>query len=173
MPINADLHCHSVVSDGTLSPEELALRAHQNGVHLWSLTDHDVLGGQARAQDAALNLGIEYVPGVEIPISWMGQTVHIIGLGFDPSNVTLQDGLRATRDGREERARQMAIQQTIAQQAAVPRPQPQPQVIYVRRNLTVAEILVLFALACGVVTGIQFGWNAVSNVLPRLEIKVK
>lgn len=110
MPINADLHCHSVVSDGTLSPEELALRAHQNGVHLWSLTDHDVLGGQARAQDAALNLGIEYVSGVEISISWMGQTVHIVGLGFDSSNVTLQDGLRATRDGREERARQMAAQ---------------------------------------------------------------
>lgn len=110
MPINADLHCHSVVSDGTLSPEELALRAHQNGVHLWSLTDHDVLGGQARAQDAALNLGMEYVSGVEISISWMGQTVHIVGLGFDSSNVTLQDGLRATRDGREERARQMAAQ---------------------------------------------------------------
>ncbi|NCV94106.1 MAG: PHP domain-containing protein, partial [Burkholderiaceae bacterium] len=110
MPINADLHCHSVVSDGTLSPEELALRAHQNGVHLWSLTDHDVLGGQTRAQDAALNLGMEYVSGVEISISWMGQTVHIVGLGFDPSNVTLQDGLRATRDGREERARQMAAQ---------------------------------------------------------------
>ena len=110
MPINADLHCHSVVSDGTLSPEELALRAHQNGVHLWSLTDHDVLGGQARARDAALNLGMEYVSGVEISISWMGQTVHIVGLGFDPSNVTLQDGLRATRDGREERARQMAAQ---------------------------------------------------------------
>ena len=110
MPINADLHCHSVVSDGTLSPEELALRAHQNGVHLWSLTDHDVLGGQARAQDAALNLGMEYVSGVEISISWMGQTVHIVGLGFDSSNATLQDGLRATRDGREERARQMAAQ---------------------------------------------------------------
>ena len=110
MPINADLHCHSVVSDGTLTPEELAMRAHQNGVRLWSLTDHDVLGGQARAQDAALNLGMEYVSGVEISISWMGQTVHIVGLGFDPSNVTLQDGLRATRDGREERARQMAAQ---------------------------------------------------------------
>jgi predicted metal-dependent phosphoesterase TrpH len=109
-PINADLHCHSVISDGTLTPEELAMRAHQNGVHLWSLTDHDVLGGQARAQDAALNLGMEYVSGVEISISWMGQTVHIVGLGFDPSNVTLQDGLRATRDGREERARQMAAQ---------------------------------------------------------------
>jgi predicted metal-dependent phosphoesterase TrpH len=53
---------------------------------------------------------MEYVSGVEISISWMGQTVHIVGLGFDPSNVPLQDGLRATRDGREERARQMAAQ---------------------------------------------------------------
>lgn len=109
-PINADLHCHSVVSDGTLTPEELALRAHQNGVHLWSLTDHDVLGGQERARQAALNLGMDYLSGVEISISWMGQTVHIVGLGFDASNLILQDGLRATRDGREVRARQMAAQ---------------------------------------------------------------
>ncbi len=109
-PINADLHCHSVVSDGTLTPEELALRAHQNGVHLWSLTDHDVLGGQERARQAALNLGMDYLSGVEISISWMGQTVHIVGLGFDASNPILQEGLRATRDGREVRARQMAAQ---------------------------------------------------------------
>ena len=109
-PINADLHCHSVVSDGTLTPEELALRAHQNGVHLWSLTDHDVLGGQERARQAALNLGMDYLSGVEISISWMGQTVHIVGLGFDVSNPILQEGLRTTRDGREVRARQMAAQ---------------------------------------------------------------
>ena len=109
-PINADLHCHSVVSDGTLTPEGLALRAHQNGVHLWSLTDHDVLGGQERARQAALNLGMDYLSGVEISISWMGQTVHIVGLGFDASNPILQEGLRATRDGREQRARQMAAQ---------------------------------------------------------------
>lgn len=109
-PLNADLHCHSVVSDGTLTPEALALRAHQNGVQVWSLTDHDVLGGQERAQQAALNLGMDYLSGVEISISWMGQTVHIVGLGFDPSNAVLQEGLRVTRDGREERARQMAAQ---------------------------------------------------------------
>ncbi len=109
-PLNADLHCHSVVSDGTLTPEALALRAHQNGVHVWSLTDHDVLGGQERAQQAALNLGMDYLSGVEISISWMGQTVHIVGLGFDPTNTVLHEGLRATRDGREARARQMAAQ---------------------------------------------------------------
>ncbi len=109
-PLNADLHCHSIVSDGTLSPEELAIRAHQNGVQLWSLTDHDVLGGQARARLAADNLGMSYLAGVEISISWMNQTVHIVGLGVDDRNTILEEGLRATRDGRELRARQMAAQ---------------------------------------------------------------
>ena len=109
-PLNADLHCHSIVSDGTLSPEELAIRAHQNGVQLWSLTDHDVLGGQARARLAADNLGMRYLAGVEISISWMNQTVHIVGLGVDDRNTILEEGLRATRDGRELRARQMAAQ---------------------------------------------------------------
>jgi len=110
LPLNADLHCHSIVSDGTLTPEELALRAHKNGVQLWALTDHDVLGGQERARLAAENLGMNYLSGVEISISWMNQTVHIVGLGVDHANATLEEGLRATRDGREERARQMAAQ---------------------------------------------------------------
>ena len=110
LPLNADLHCHSIVSDGTLTPEELALRAHKNGVQLWALTDHDVLGGQERARLAAENLGMNYLSGVEISISWMNQTVHIVGLGVDHTNAALEEGLRATRDGREERARQMAAQ---------------------------------------------------------------
>jgi 3',5'-nucleoside bisphosphate phosphatase len=109
-PLNADLHCHSIVSDGTLSPEELAIRAHQNGVQLWSLTDHDVLGGQARARLSAENLGMSYLAGVEISISWMNQTVHIVGLGVDDRNIILEEGLRATRDGRELRAQQIAAQ---------------------------------------------------------------
>jgi predicted metal-dependent phosphoesterase TrpH len=62
--INADLHCHSVVSDGTLTPEALAKRAHSNGVEIWSLTDHDELSGQQRAKVAAEELGMKYIPGV-------------------------------------------------------------------------------------------------------------
>lgn len=76
------------------------------------------------------------------------------------------------------RARELAIQQTLAQQAAfsVPAPQPQPQppqVIYVRRNLTVAELLLVLLLSCGIVTGIQWSWNFISNVLPRVEVRVR
>ena len=106
--LNADLHCHSAVSDGTLQPEALAARAHANGVELWALTDHDEVGGQARARAAALALGLPYLTGAEVSVSFAGETVHIVGLGFDDTDPTLVAGLRATRGGRELRAREMA-----------------------------------------------------------------
>jgi predicted metal-dependent phosphoesterase TrpH len=107
---NADLHCHSTVSDGTLSPEALAERARANGVELWALTDHDEVSGQQRARDAALAQGLPHLTGVEISVTFAGETVHIIGLGFDHRNETLCQGLASTRGGREERAHQMAAE---------------------------------------------------------------
>ena len=101
---NADLHCHSVVSDGTLTPERLAERAANNGVDLWALTDHDEIGGQQRALAAAHAQGIRYLSGVEISVTFIDTTVHIVGLGFDASDVALQEGLQRTRGGRGERA---------------------------------------------------------------------
>ena len=106
--LNADLHCHSVISDGTLTPEALAERAQRNGVELWSLTDHDEVGGQQRAAVAARALGMKYLTGTEISITFIGKTVHIVGLGFDADNAELIAGLRLTRGGRTERAREMA-----------------------------------------------------------------
>lgn len=106
--LNADLHCHSTVSDGTLSPEALAERAAARGVQLWALTDHDEIAGQQRALDAALALGLPYLSGVEISVTFAGKVVHIVGLGFDHHNEQLREGLRQTRGGRGERAREMA-----------------------------------------------------------------
>ncbi|MBK9573810.1 MAG: PHP domain-containing protein [Rhodoferax sp.] len=106
--LNADLHCHSVVSDGTLTPEELALRAHGKGVELWSLTDHDELGGQQRAAAAARALGMKYLTGTEISVTFIGKTVHIVGLGFDANDAALRQGLVQTRGGRGQRAQEMA-----------------------------------------------------------------
>ena len=106
--LNADLHCHSTVSDGTLEPEALAARAKANGVELWSLTDHDEVSGQHRAIAAARALGLPYVTGAEISVTFAGVTVHIVGLGMDPDDQALRDGLSATRGGREQRAREMA-----------------------------------------------------------------
>ena len=105
--LNADLHCHSVVSDGTLTPEALAARAKANGVELWALTDHDEIGGQQRAA-AARAVGLHYLTGVEISVTFIHQTVHIVGLGFDPEDPALQLGLIQTRGGRGQRAMEMA-----------------------------------------------------------------
>lgn len=69
------------------------------------------------------------------------------------------------------RARQIAIQQAVAQQQQIP--QPQPQVVYVRRNLTLAEVLLVLLLSCGIVTGVQWSWNMVTNFLPRVEIRMR
>ncbi|MBC7916308.1 MAG: PHP domain-containing protein [Rhodoferax sp.] len=106
--LNADLHCHSVVSDGTLTPEALAERAHKNGVELWALTDHDEIGGQVRAAAAARAQGMKYLTGVEISVTFVGKTVHIVGLGFDAENESLRQGLQQTRGGRKERAMEMS-----------------------------------------------------------------
>jgi hypothetical protein len=106
--LNADLHCHSVVSDGTLTPEELAARASANGVELWALTDHDEIGGQHRAAAAARAQGMKYLTGTEISVTFANQTVHIVGLGFDPDDARIKHGLQQTRGGRSQRAMEMA-----------------------------------------------------------------
>lgn len=106
--LNADLHCHSVVSDGTLTPEELAARAAANGVELWSLTDHDEVGGQHRAAAAARAQGMRYLTGTEISVTFANETVHIVGLGFDPDDAAISEGLYDTRGGRGRRAEEMA-----------------------------------------------------------------
>ena len=106
--LNADLHCHSVVSDGTLTPEALAARAAANGVELWALTDHDEIGGQHRAATAAHANGMKYLTGTEISVTFVGQTVHIIGLGFDPDDPQMRQGLADTRGGRGARAMEMS-----------------------------------------------------------------
>ncbi|MDM0076934.1 3',5'-nucleoside bisphosphate phosphatase [Variovorax sp. J2P1-59] len=106
--LNADLHCHSVVSDGTLTPEALAARAAANGVELWALTDHDEIGGQHRAAAAAREQGMKYLTGTEISVTFAGETVHIVGLGFDPDDAAISEGLYDTRGGRGKRAQEMS-----------------------------------------------------------------
>ncbi|MDE2429319.1 MAG: PHP domain-containing protein [Burkholderiales bacterium] len=105
---NVDLHCHSTVSDGVLTPSEIAARAKANGVDLWALTDHDEVSGIPQARAAAQDLGLGYVTGVEISVTWAGKTIHIVGLNFDEKNQGLIDGLAKTRSGRERRAQDMA-----------------------------------------------------------------
>jgi len=107
-PFCVDLHCHSTASDGVLEPEQVAARAHANGVTLWALTDHDTLAGIPPARQAAQALGMRFITGVEVSVTWGGRTVHIVGLGVNPDDAPLTEGLSAIRQGRAGRAQAMA-----------------------------------------------------------------
>jgi len=106
--LNYDLHCHSTASDGLLAPAELVQRAAGRGVDILALTDHDELSGLAEARARASELGLRFVDGVEVSVSWGRITIHIVGLNIDPANAHLRQGLHAIRLGRTERAKKMA-----------------------------------------------------------------
>ena len=105
---NFDLHNHSTSSDGLLSPTELMELGARQGVQAMALTDHDTVDGLEEAAQAAGRLGIGFVNGVEISVSWGETTVHVVGLAFDPDSAVLAQGLRSIRDGRLGRAQRMA-----------------------------------------------------------------
>jgi predicted metal-dependent phosphoesterase TrpH len=106
--LDYDLHCHSSVSDGTLAPAELVERAAGRGVRVLALTDHDDVDGLGEAREAAARLGMHFVNGVEISVTWRTHTLHIVGLHIDPAHVELAEGLRTVRSGRGDRARKMS-----------------------------------------------------------------
>lgn len=106
--LNFDLHCHSHISDGVLSPTDLVARAAGNGVDALALTDHDDVAGIAEASREAERHGMALIPGVEISVTWRNKTIHIVGLRVEPAHPALAAGLRAIRDGRTERARRMS-----------------------------------------------------------------
>ena len=72
--LNIDLHCHSNISDGVLPPAEVVARAATNGVQVLALTDHDDVSGLESAQAAAAAAGMTLINGVEISVTWGGQT---------------------------------------------------------------------------------------------------
>ena len=106
--MSIDLHCHSYISDGALSPTEIVQRAHANGCHLLALTDHDHIGGLAEAREQADILGMTFINGVEISVSWRGRTIHIVGLNFDSTHTGLQQLLQQLQQGRLQRLQAIA-----------------------------------------------------------------
>ncbi|MFA5626860.1 MAG: PHP domain-containing protein [Thiohalomonadaceae bacterium] len=102
-----DLHSHSWISDGTLSPTALVQRAAAAGVTVLALTDHDDTAGHAEARLAAEASGIEILAGVEVSVTWQGMTIHVVGLNIDPADIPLQTGLARLRDFRNWRAEEM------------------------------------------------------------------
>jgi predicted metal-dependent phosphoesterase TrpH len=105
-----DLHCHSTRSDGLLTPAQLVARAAERGVRTLALTDHDELGGLREGRACAVEAGIAFIDGVEISVTWNGQTLHVVGLAIDPANPDLVNGLQRVRSGRRSRAENIAEQ---------------------------------------------------------------
>lgn len=108
MSLIYDLHSHSTASDGSLTPAELVALACKNNVDVLALTDHDVTHGLHEAWQQARENELDFVPGIEISVSWRHQTIHIVGLGIDPDNQQLQQGLESIVDFRKERAEKIA-----------------------------------------------------------------
>lgn len=108
--LNIDLHCHSTISDGLLTPVQLVERAAMRGVETLALTDHDDIAGLTEARQTADAKNITFINGVEISVSWRGRTLHIVGLNIDPEYTPLIEGLATIRAGRSHRAENMALE---------------------------------------------------------------
>jgi 3',5'-nucleoside bisphosphate phosphatase len=103
-----DLHCHSTRSDGLLAPSDVVARAAERGVRVLALTDHDEVSGLREARQQATELGLAFINGVEISVTWSGRTLHVVGLHIDPENAELATGLEQIRKGRHHRAETIA-----------------------------------------------------------------
>lgn len=109
MPEIYDLHCHSTASDGSLSPTDVVKRAKLQGVTSLALTDHDTINGQFEASQAALEQNIQFIPGIEISVTWNNKCFHILGLNIDPQNTDLSSGIQGLQTMRTERAKKIAL----------------------------------------------------------------
>lgn len=109
MPVSpVDLHLHSTASDGRLPPADVMQRAGAAGVRLAALTDHDTLDGLPEAAAAAGGAGVALLPGIELSARWARGTLHVVGLGVDPSATVLRAGVARHAEVRHARARRMA-----------------------------------------------------------------
>jgi hypothetical protein len=106
-PKFGDLHLHTSFSDGTYTPEELALEGQRHGLAVLALTDHDTLEGCARMQIACDRLGIEFIPGTELTAEWHGHEVHLLGYFLDLENRPLQEKLGRFQNVRQDRIREI------------------------------------------------------------------
>jgi 3',5'-nucleoside bisphosphate phosphatase len=102
-----DLHMHTTVSDGRLTPTELIQRAHARGLRHLAITDHDNVDGLPEAQAEADRLGLELIPGIELSTDHGTSGVHILGYFIRHTDPVLRERLAPMRDDRLYRASAM------------------------------------------------------------------
>ncbi|HNZ26429.1 MAG TPA: PHP domain-containing protein [Spirochaetota bacterium] len=98
-----DLHCHSSASDGSLTPEELVIKAYDSGISSLALTDHDTISGLSKAKTTARKVGIELISGIEFNCDCDSGELHILGLFIDETNAELLKLIKKLEEYRKER----------------------------------------------------------------------
>ena len=102
-----DLHCHTLHSDGTDSPERLALLAEEAGLAALCLTDHDTLGGIPTLLAQQPHVKARLLAGTELSCRFLGRSLHVLGLLVDPADARFQVRLAELRRRRDDRNRRM------------------------------------------------------------------
>ncbi len=103
----ADLHVHTIFSDGTYSPEQVIIEANLLGFSAIAITDHDILDGIELAIAAGEQYGVEVISGVELSAESDGEEIHILGFCVDRFDQQFQQKLREFRESRRTRAMMM------------------------------------------------------------------
>lgn len=107
IPVQGDLHLHTSLSDGLLSPEELVREAAARSLGVVSVTDHDTMDGVFPARAEGAKRGVRVIPGVEISARHQGREVHLIAYGLDPGRAPVREFFLAFREARWRRIGRM------------------------------------------------------------------
>jgi len=99
----ADLHLHTVFSDGTYTPETLVSKAKAVGLSCIAVVDHDTILGIGPSLEAGASEGVEVVPGIELTAEYEGHEIHILGYFLDYTNKSLVKELDSLKHNRIER----------------------------------------------------------------------
>lgn len=105
---NIDLHCHTNISDGRLSPEELLQLAQQNGIELLAISDHDTLQGYRVAKPIAEEYKIKLIPAAEFSCQHQKMNIHLVALNVDPDSEVMKNFENQQENRRNERAHKIA-----------------------------------------------------------------
>src|SRR5690606_17471716 len=101
---HVDFHMHSTLSDGALTVRELIDYCVEQNLSAVSITDHDNIDAYLEGREHAEEVGIGFIPGVEISSSWEGHDIHVLGYLFEPTHLALNQTLVTLREKRRERA---------------------------------------------------------------------
>lgn len=108
-----DLHCHSNFSDGMLAPAALVNKAVEANIKILALTDHDTMAGLSNLHEAASNLPITIINGIEFSTRWKKYDIHIVGLNISPDDEAILALIKRQNESRIRRALQIAEQMKI------------------------------------------------------------